>query len=257
MWNHVVENPSSQSVADLFDNRFAAIQVRGFLTPEQNQKIVDAVRAWGLIVYNYQHATDVPKAQHLFETHYLYEDKKPEEYFAITPHVIEDYRRFCKEIGFDPALLFADSIQRLTGSPVRIAEQDGQMYTYAIVRELQNSALLHADYAHFLDAKWSLSRIVKQFAWNIYLTDPQDGGDVVVYNHPWSRQDDQWQIGQTYGYSHEVVKGAERCAIQVAPRQLVIFNSRNFHEVTASSQMRLSIGGHLGVDADGHMWIWV
>lgn len=257
MWGHVVEKPSAQSVADLFDNRFAAIRVRNFLTPQQNQKIVDGIRTRGLITYNYQHATDVPQAQHLFDTHYLYEEKTPEEYFPAAAQIIANYRLFCEEIGFDPALLFADYIQRLTGNPVRIAEQDGNLYTYAIVRELQNSALLHADYAHFLDDKWSLSQIVKQFAWNIYLTDPQEGGEVVVYNHPWNRKDDEWQIGQTYGYSREVVQGAERCAIQVHPAELVIFNSRNFHEVTASTHMRLSIGGHLGVDAQGHMWLWV
>jgi hypothetical protein len=141
--------------------------------------------------------------------------------------------------------------------PVTIAEQNGDKYSYVIARELNNSALLHADYAHAIADYWSISNVIAQYAWNIYLSDPGVGGETLVYNKPWEKEHDQYIIGDTYGYDHKVVAGAECLTFQPKPGTLMFFNSRNFHEVTQSTQSRLTIGGHVGLTKNGEIILWV
>jgi len=98
---------------------------------------------------------------------------------------------------------------------------------------------------------------LQQYAWNIYLSDPGEGGECVVYNKPWEKADDQYIKGATYGYDHEVVKGAESIKIKPEPGMLLLFNSRNFHEVLKSTKPRLSLGGHVGRLTPSEYQLWV
>ncbi len=52
----------------------------------------------------------------------------------------------------------------------------------------------------------------------------------------------------TYGYDRVVVK--DKPLVEIYPTQggLVLFNSRNFHEVEHSENLRISMGGHVGLN---------
>ncbi len=142
-------------------------------------------------------------------------------------------------------------------SKVSIAEYKNQSYTYAIVRALKRAVFIHADFANFLADCWSINKITAELAWNVYLTNPGKGGECVVYNRPWERVDDAHMIPGTYGYYPKVVEGCESINIPITPGKLLFFNSRNFHKVNESENLRLSFGGHIGLMPDKEMLMWI
>ena len=48
-----------------------------------------------------------------------------------------------------------------------------------------------------------------------------------------------------------------RTKFSVGPGKVIMFNSRNFHEVLPSSQRRIGIGGLLGQTEDGKIIAWI
>ena len=71
------------------------------------------------------------------------------------------------------------------------------------------------------------------------------------------KEDDEYILGDTYGYDQKIVEGRESCKITPKPGLLAFFNSRNFHEVKQSQTIRLSIGGHVGIDSNQDVTMWI
>jgi hypothetical protein len=257
-WHIVPQNFSQQSVHDLFNNRIPYLAVKNFLSLSECNLLVSAITKLGLGGYDYNFdVSDAPPAQHLFETHYLYEDKTPEEYFPAAEKSIHEYQKLCNEIKLYPDKKMMDLLSQHCQKPVTIAAQNGKNYSHVIIRELKNSALLHADFAPFIPSYWSISTITAELAWNIYLSDAGNGGECRVYNKPWEKEDDKYITRDTYGYDHAVVKDKAFAEIYPTQGSLVLFNSRNFHEVKPSENPRISMGGHIGLTTTGEIILWI
>ena len=256
-WTYTPQTSENHDFFDLFDNKTSAIIIDDFLPPENCSKIKEIAEEYGLHHYDYLFNDDVPEAFSLFDTHYLYEQKTPAEYCPKAEATNAQYAQFKEKLGFNPFEKVRAFLEEKTGRSVSIAKQGKQEYTHVILRQLQNSALLHADFAPFIPQYWSISDITSELAWNIYLTDPGQGGECVVYDKLWDKEDDQHILGETYGYDEIVVQNKDYIEIPITAGKLVFFNSRNFHKVNASSQMRLSIGGHIGLKPDGSLVMWV
>lgn len=249
---------SKQGFFDLFANQVGYIAVDNFLTPTECQALSDTLIRMGLHQYNYNFDIDsAPPAAHLFETHYLYEEKTPAEYFPAAANSIAEYKKLCATAKVDPAAKMAAFLAQHLQQEVKIATQDEQPYSYVIARELRNSALMHADFAGFIPQYWSISKVIAQYAWNIYLSNPGNGGECIVHDKLWEKADDAYIVGNTYGYDHVLVANKEHATISAQSGRLVFFNSRNFHEVNASSQPRLSVGGHVGLTENQEVILWV
>ncbi|HEV2614667.1 MAG TPA: 2OG-Fe(II) oxygenase [Gammaproteobacteria bacterium] len=257
-WQAAPLTISQQSIDDLFNNRIPYLLVENFLSLSECSLLVSAITKLGLGGYDYNFDINAaPPAQHLFETHYLYENKMPEDYFPAAEKSIHEYKKLCDEIKLYPDKKMMDLLSQYTQKPVAIASQEGKNYSHVIIRELKNSALLHADFAPFIPSYWSISNITAELAWNIYLSDAGKGGECVVYNKPWEKEDDKYITHDTYGYDHAVVKDKEFAEIYPTQGSLVLFNSRNFHEVRRSENPRISMGGHIGLTPAGEIIVWI
>jgi hypothetical protein len=257
-WKQQQGIANKQGFFDLFANQIAYIAVDNFLNIAEIEALKNGLIKAGLQQYSYNFAVDkAPPAAHLFETHYLYEQKTPSEYFSAAAKSIAEYQNLCQLTGFDPALKMSTFLSEHLQKTVTIAEQAGQHYSHVIARELRHSALMHADFAGFIPHYWSISNVIAQYAWNIYLSDPGEGGECVVYDKLWAKEDDAHILENTYGYDEKIVANQASAVISVKPGQLVFFNSRNFHKVNASRNPRLSIGGHVGLTKDDEFILWV
>lgn len=250
---------NNEGFAGLFNNHYGFVAIEKFLTCEQAEQMVVALRSAGMKSYDYSFDNDAaPPAGHLFTTHYLYEQKQVPDYLPDAENSIKQYRAMIENLDFDVAEKVMQIVQQaFPKSRVMLATQEGEAYSYIMARELNHSALLHADFAAFLPKRWSISDVIAQYAWNVYLTDPGEGGEAIVYNKPWQPSDDDYIVGETYGYDHEVVKECESVIIKPNVGMLAFFNCRNFHEVTKSTAPRLSLGGHAGRLANGDIIFWV
>jgi hypothetical protein len=258
MWKaKTVSNLTNDNVRYLFDNSIGAIRIEGFLSRDEVERLIRSLDQFGFSQYAYSfEEKDAPPAKHIFDTHYLYEHKSVEEYAQSVVESEATYKMLCSQAGFSPVAKLLQSVQENWDAPVRIASEEKTKYFPCIARELNHSVLLHADFAPFISGSWSIQNIVSEFAWNIYLTEPESGGECVVYNRPWELEDNKQIVKDTYGYAACVVEGAEKLIVKPKAGELVIFNSRNFHEVKSASSRRLSLGGHLGLKSNDEIISW-
>ena len=261
-WQSVRAPLSKEGLLGIFENRYAYLEVQDFISVSECERLLKGLKKVGFqqFNYNFDHS-NAPPAAHVFTQHYLFENL-PEDvgvatYFPEADKSISLYKNLVQSSGYDPAEMFFKFIESHWGESVQVAEQNGQKFSYVIGRELSNSALLHADFANFIPNYWVISNVKAQYAWNIYLSDPGDGGELVVYDKPWVSSDDQYIFKNTYGYDNKVVAGANSASLKPKKLSLVLFNSRNFHEVKASTKPRIGVGGHLGLTFDNQIIAWV
>lgn len=256
-WKRTQGEPVRDDFVALLNNDLAYIKVADFVGADERERLLAALLRRGLRPYDFDFdGANVPPVSHLFEVHYLWEQRDPAEYLPRARASREEYGRVCAETGSDPARAVYDRIGGAVGAAVQIARQDGEEYNHVIVREVSAGSLLHTDFAPMIPARWSITDIVAQLAWNIYLTDPARGGECVLYNRFWRAEDDQHLLPGTYAHDERVVADAERAVITVRPGDLVIFNCRNYHEIRRAAAPRITLGGHVGLRPDRGLIAW-
>lgn len=249
-----IEKLTNNSLNMVFNNEIPAIVVKDFFPLDSCKKLLMFLEEKNLIEsydYNFD-KEDAPEALHYMTTHYLFEeDTNSNKYFIEAQDSIKKYQEICLSLSIDPMDKISEAFQKaeFQFTPAR---QENQNYSQCMIRSLKEGALLHADFAPFLKQDWTIKNITQELAWNIFVTTPLDGGECCVYNRPWQKEDDKFIKAGTYGYDKVVVKNAESYNYKPSAGDLVIFNSRNFHEVVPSSGNidRITIGGHFGRHAD-------
>ncbi|KUL90576.1 hypothetical protein ZTR_00187 [Talaromyces verruculosus] len=116
--------------------------------------------------------------------------------------------RFRNEANIDVVARVKDTLERVIGLPVRIAREGEREYFAGLLRLINRSALLHADFGPYDGPEWEIGEVTAQITWNILLKQV-DGGDSVVYDRLWrgAKDDAKFKIPQSYGYSPNVVEG--------------------------------------------------
>ena len=136
------------------------------------------------------------------------------------------------------------------------AKENEKNYFVGLMRQINSTALIHADYAPFDAPGWSIGEINAQLAWNLCVVEPESGGDCIVHNKKWEREDEALKQQNSYGYSREVVDNTEKFLIKVKVGDAYLFNSRNFHEVTKSSGTRTTVSSFIGRTKTENLIMW-
>ncbi|OCL05614.1 hypothetical protein AOQ84DRAFT_298585 [Glonium stellatum] len=209
-WIKIEEQPlSSESLADLFSNRIPALRVRNFLSAQECERMVNVIQTQKII------------------------DK--EGYFRAVAGARQLQSRFASEAGVDVLERVRQTLQQVSGIPVRTATEGDREYFAGILRIINSSALIHADYAEYDAPSWEIGKIVAQITWNVLLKQVQ-GGESIVYDRHWRGKIDDETIKKpspSYGYHPSAVENEAFKVLQPVEGELTFFNSRNFHEVKA------------------------
>ncbi|KND86909.1 hypothetical protein TOPH_08467 [Tolypocladium ophioglossoides CBS 100239] len=104
-----------------------------------------------------------------------------ETYFASVERAQSLQKRFMREAGVDVVGRVQSLIQSVAplGLPVRLAQEDGKQYFAGLLRLINSSALIHADYGPFDGPEWEIGAITAQLTWNILLKEVKGGESVV------------------------------------------------------------------------------
>lgn len=161
-------------------------------------------------------------------------------YFSAVTKAQALQQRFIREAGVDVTARVLAAFRRVAppGFAVRLAQEDGEdgpmSYFAGLLRMINHSALIHADYGGFDGPGWEIGRITGQLTWNVLLDEVQ-GGESVVHRRFWqgSEDDARFKMKDSYGYDPAVVGGVEHQVLRPKVGQLSLFNPRNFHEVMA------------------------
>ncbi len=162
------------------------------------------------------------------------------------------WQRLVDGCGYNPFNILVEHIKNNYGIAVQHAEKNNSTYSPIVVRDLSMEVLPHADFGPYDGKDWKISEVVKQIAWNIYFTDPVEGGETIVYDYLWDN--DLAVDDGSYGIAG--LDQPTKVKFSVSPGKLVLFNCRNFHMVTKSAAPRIAIGGLLGLTNDGKVIAW-
>ena len=234
----------------LFENQISTIRVKNFLSNEECSVLLSDINKIGISYYKDAY----PKIGKIGITQFECVNSE-EEYFnsvstlnskMATIHTVRN-----KVIKL---------LECLGENEVSVAYEPKhkQEYFSGLVRMINDSALLHIDYAP-RDAKgWSIEKINAQLAWNIFIQTDEVSGEGIVYNKQWEEKDEKFKLESSYAYDDKVIRYKEK--IEYLPKRgdLVFHNSRNYHSVKKSlgKDSRITLSSFVGRVSDDELILW-
>lgn len=248
-WARETIGLSLDSLDDLFENRVAAVRVPRFASVAECDAFCRSADAHG---YDYYQGV-VPPIGKIGITQFESGAGGMDSYFSKAREAAETLQRLT-ESSFDPLARVLAAFAEFAQPSIASQENIGS-YFAGLVRQIR-TALLHVDWGPLDAPGWEIGGIDAQLAWNIYLKAPFGGGECVVYNRQWRATDERLKLPDSYGYCDSVVAGAERLHLVPRVGDLVLFNSRNFHEVRATMEERITISSFVGRKRNGDICLW-
>ena len=96
--------------------------------------------------------------------------------------------------------------------------------------------------------------------WNFFAEELQSGGHTNVYNNPWNPPVVPGEIPKSYGLPRSLTEGVQRFTYRATAGDVVLFNTRNPHEIAAGAAQpggsRVSIGSFIGRMPDRSLALW-
>jgi hypothetical protein len=133
---------------------------------------------------------------------------------------------------------------------------------FAGVIRIFKKAVHHTDSAPRDLPGWSIAKIRHQLSWNLYLTTPEQGGAVQIWNRRWCEEDERayrYDRATKKGYRPEVVGGRPSVVIPPLVGRFVIFNALYYHTVldVTGEKPRLAMSSFVGVaDENSPLVLW-
>ncbi|GAA0466968.1 proline hydroxylase [Streptomyces olivaceiscleroticus] len=141
---------------------------------------------------------------------------------------------------------------------VAVGRRGGREMGAGVAREPNQGFQVHFDDAlrefsgDLLDAA-----LVAQFAFNLYLSVPETGGETVLWRHLWHPADEKFRLLDSYGYDEAVVDDAESLEFKPEVGEAILINPRYFHAVRPSQgSRRIALGFAVGMTATGELLTW-
>ncbi len=160
----------------------------------------------------------------------------------------------------DPVDVVMETFDASWPGEVGVAEEDdGRPYFAGIVRrDGGDGILIHSDWGPRDGPDWAIGTISHQFAWNLFLSVPGDGGELIVYDYPWEPELEEHARHRAYDYDPRLFESCRRAEVGPVTGMLMVFNSRNAHAVAASptDAPRVAVGSFIGVTKDGDLAFW-
>ena len=257
-WTERTERPLSNETFDaLLSNRIPAIRIAGFATAEECAGFSAAVKAGPMKYYSV-----AKRIGYIGMAQYEYRWNTPKErYFEDVPTAQAALDSVINQAGWNPVERLIGCISRVTGKPVGPAQERGLgRYFAGIVRSASEGVALHADYAPFNSPAYCIGQVDAQLGWNFFAEGLPSGGDTTIYNAPWSPVMNPGEIPKSYDLPRELIAHAPSFTYAPTPGDVVIFNTRNPHEIAGGPPVagrdRISIGSFIGRMPDGSLGLW-
>ncbi len=183
---------------------------------------------------------------------------KKADYFKAAEQAWADWHAVV-DLAWNPLDRLIQVLAEASSVEVGVAEEPGFGKLFAgIIRKASKGIGRHSDYAPFNAPDYSIGQIDAQLGWNLFFDVPGSGGETIIYNRPWTVEVKPGEEPpMSFGLTDEVVAGADTARYAAAAGDVVIFNSRNPHEVTpGEGGDRLQIGSFIGRRPDGSLVLW-
>lgn len=243
---------NSKNFQALLRNEIPSIRISKFASEEECNKLALAIEKIGFDFYK----NVLPPIGRIGITQFEHRNRDKSEYFEAVKKAKETYEQVTS-LSFDPLKRLMTILRQNASSKVQIAyENEAYGYYFAgLIRHI-NIALLHLDFAQLDAPNWAIENIISQLVWNLYVKAPSQGGVCKVYNRQWQPEDEKYRTPGSYGYDYSLVATSEVKHNIPLTGDLVIFNSRNFHEVVPAIGERITISSFIGKMPEGDLVFW-
>ena len=133
---------------------------------------------------------------------------------------------------------------------VSLAHELKNNYSSAIIRIHEKGKFIpiHKDNVKYEGKEYTLSNIDHQLSCILHLQESESGGDLVMYNKQWKKEDERFR-NIDFGYSSKLTESSKSCKISnFKAGDLVIMNPGYYHKVTkiTGNTSRITLGMFLG-----------
>lgn len=244
----------------LFSNQIDQIIVDDFLTSQEIASFLGVLARqpeWAHSLNDKSEskfAPGMPTQPHLFVSQYMAmaSPMSEAEYLQLCQTHQRAWSQLCAECGFDLFERVVTYLNPFLDRDIQVPGIGSLRYSPVVVRDLSSGVLAHADFAPYDGPDWQIKTVMEQIAWNVYLTDPGEGGETIIYEHQWSDEDTL----DDHSYGIETFNKPEKSRFSVCSGRLALFNSLNFHSVNQSTCPRIAVGGLLGLTSSGDIFAW-
>jgi hypothetical protein len=244
------------SLRALLANRIPAIRIRNFATAAECANFADTAKAGNMKYYSV-----AKRIGYIGMAQYEYRWNRPmADFFAAVPAAKADLQ-WVVDRSFDPVKRLVDALQTVYDAPIGPArEQVYGEYFAGIIRSASEGVDLHADFAPFNSPAYSISRIDSQLGWNFFAEELLSGGETTVHNAQWTPEMKSGEIPKSYDLDRGCVADAPAFTYKPTAGDVVIFNSRNPHEIVGGTTLpgrdRITIGSFIGRMPDRSLVMW-
>jgi len=269
---------TKENLIKLFDNEIPAIRIPSFATEEECNKFRRAILSKQLELvtesvkdgevsiielhdrseFQFEYTGQVKRVG-ISQSEYSFECS--EEYFGKVKEAYALQEEVAEKEQYFPLEKLIQMIQEVHPYPVGIAKRDIDQFKYfcGLVRFVGGGTYPHFDFAPFHAGEmWEIGRINAELSWNLFVTAPS-GGETIVYDCPWVPEMEKLRKGLNEPYPPSVVEGVDLIKSVPIRGDIVIFNSRNFHEVLPSNikqDLRLTFSSFIGRNDDNSIILW-
>lgn len=243
-------------LAGLAAGRCAAVRVPHLQSADDCARVVEALQAVAFDSYGERRVQPAVMRFGVGVSDHRVDGRVTESYWPALEAAQESWRFL--RLPFDPMARARQAIGENWPKGVTIGRHRGRALGAGVLREAPQGFRVHYDDAEreFEEALLG-SPLVAQLAFNLYLSVPSTGGETVIWRKRWHPEDEKFRPPQSYGYTEDVVRQAERLEIRPAVGDGFLFDSRNYHAVRASSgSRRIALGFSLGLTANGDLLAW-
>ena len=188
---------------------------------------------------------------------YSYREASKPSYFAAAEAARGKQSQIFSK-SFDPITRLRDRLGEVCNDGAALAVDPGYGPFFAgLIRLIHLEAGLHADFVQIDAPDSAIADVVYQLAWNLYLTQPEAGGDCLVYDRLWEPDcESEKAEGSALYYRKQVVEDCTKAIIRPRKGDLVMFNCRNLHEIEPCSGERMAITSFIGCRPNGSLVMW-
>lgn len=256
-WKRIEEGPlTRESLHAVLNNEIPAIRIRNFANDDECRAFSAAVEAVGYKFYSVAR-----KIGYIGLAQYEYRWDRPKtDYFRDAEAAYEQQQALISR-SFDAVQRLIDTLQPLADRKVKFAEEDGLGRYYAGIARIAGEGVdLHADWAPLNSPTYDIANIDAQLGWNFYAEELVSGGETTVHNAPWSPECAPGEIPKSYGLDYSVVEGSPKYTFTPNKGDVVLFNTRNPHEIAGGvagpGRNRISIGSFIGRMPNKDLVLW-
>lgn len=232
-------------LAGLLGDELAAVVISGVVSEGEQSRLLAALR---LAPWKYEEGHGRP-AGTLGTALTDHAGDRQLGYFGRVPRSAATHWAVSKMAGVD----LSARMMRVLGDAwlrsVRVAEDPDYGSYAAGVFRTNGAAPLHSHYAPADAADWSIACVTGQLRCEVCLAAAADGagGETAVYRQPWSEEIERFRRAGSPGYSAAAVAGAAGVKVRPSAGDLLIFNSRNLHELLPARGAPVTYGTFAGV----------